>query len=199
MKLNNKKKLTILIAITGLSMALNITSLASNSKLKKANSDYAVQVENLKEERDNTTKEIASTELKLEAQKTINEDEIKGVAESFLKSFYTYTYLTKDEIHQNIKPYSTEYLQKKLKPKSSENYNSDVDYVSTLDDIKLFYTAYEENSKATILAVSKHSIRVEGMGEPTNLITRLDITYTSDGWKVNDMVFSETFENYTSM
>lgn len=196
MKLDSGKKLAILIGISGLSMILNVTTVASNAKLKNENKDYRIQVENLKQERDSTTKEIVSEELKEEAQKAIDEDKIKGIAESFLKSYYSYTYLTKDSVYENIKPYSTEYLQEKVRPKSSDEYNSDVDFVSTIDDVKLFYTAYEENSKASILAVSKHSIKVEGVGEATPLITQLNVIYTSDGWKVNDIVFTETFKNF---
>lgn len=196
MKLDSRKKIVALVAISGISIVVNITTLASNTKLKEEARDYATQVENLKEKRDNTTRNKVATELKIEAQKSIDEDEIKGLAESFLKSYYSYTYLTKESIYENIKPYSTAYLQKKVRPKTSEEYNSDVDFTSTLDDIKLYYTSYEDKSKASIMAISKHSIKVEGKGEATPLITQLDVIYTSDGWRVNDIVFSETFKNF---
>lgn len=191
----DKSKILILTNIITLLFVFNLN--ITKSKFIKNNTIQKTQIEDLTKKLDSKVKEVDAIKLKYKAQQNINEDEIKKIAESFFKAYFNFNYLNKDVVYENIKPYTTFYLQDKLTPKSSDEElgDSDVDYISRIDNIHLYYNAYEENTKASILGVMDHLIEVKGRGNPTPIILKVNLIYTSEGWKVDDLVFNEVFKN----
>ena len=66
---------------------------------------------------------------------------INEVSNQFLNVFFSYDAQNKDEIYDNIKPYSSSYLINKLESTKQSDLESDVDYTISIKNISLYSKA----------------------------------------------------------
>lgn len=185
MKIDNKKINKLLIGSNAIFIILLLIIISINNK------NYMNYI--------TTDKNLATT--KSELNKKINTKEsdkieqINEVSIQFLNAFFNYDALNKDKIYDNIKPYSTPSLVNKLKPVEENELESDVDYKISIQNIRVYSKAIQDDSNVSVLVLADQGMLINGVDSTTPILIELKLKNIDNKWAVDDLLINKPLQN----
>ena len=195
MNSNNKEVTKILIISNILFLILLITMIIVNYKNYMSyitvNKDLTLITDKLK----NSDNKIIQLNKIINIKNNDKITQINDVSTQFLNAYFNYDAAGKNEIYDNIKPYSTGYLVNKLEPTKENDLQSDVNYKISIKNIRLYSKSIQDDTSASILVLADQGMKIKNSDTTSPILIELKLRNINNKWLVDGLLINKPLNN----
>ena len=195
MKIDNEKVNKVLIISNIIFIILLTTIIIVNYKNYTSYIESQKDLTDTKEKLKNYDNKISELNKKIDAKDSDKTEQINEVSIQFLNAFLNYDALSKNEIYDNIKPYSTTYLINKLQPTKEDELQSDVNYKISIKNIRLYSKTIQDDNNVRVLALADQEMEVNKTDSTSPILIELKLRNVDSKWVVDDLLINKPLKN----